>query len=59
MKDKIYCFNADCPFKECDKHLYQLKNSGQKDGYVNIANLDAICRDYIGWLIKLIDNNYH
>ena len=51
MKDKTYCINANCPFKECDKHLCRLKKDNQKDKYVKVVALDSVCRDYIGYLI--------
>lgn len=54
MYEKTYCINLDCPFKECDKHLCQLKNIQCEDKYVKIAALDSVCRDYIGYLVDEI-----
>ena len=50
---KAYCINADCPFKECDKHLQQLKKIKDKSGYVKVASLDSVCKDYLYYLLEL------
>lgn len=53
---KTYCINSDCPFKKCDKHLQQLKKLKDKSGYVKVASLDSVCRDYISYLIEKLAN---
>ena len=52
MKDKVYCINEDCPFTDCDKHLIQLSDVNSDDKYVTVANLDSVCRKYIGYLVN-------
>ena len=47
MKIMTYCANKSCPFNNCDKHL----DNAPKSGYVTIAWLDGVCRDYIGWIV--------
>ena len=54
-KQKIYCVNADCPFKQCDKHLRQLKKIKDKSQYVKVANLDSVCEDYLHYLLDEIE----
>lgn len=56
MYEKTYCINLGCPFKECDKHLNQIRNVERKDKYVKVAALDSVCRDYIGYLLDEILN---
>lgn len=51
MNSKRYCVNAGCPFKECEHHLVNLKNTGCKRRSVKVANMDGVCRKYIGWLV--------
>ena len=53
MKEKTYCNNIDCPFKDCDKHLKQLK---AKKGAVNVANFDSICKRYFYYLLEIAMN---
>lgn len=52
---KTYCVNADCPFKECDKHLQQLKKVKDKSGYIKVASLDSVCKDYLYYLLDEIE----
>ena len=48
-----YCANADCPFKECYRHLCNLKKVDRDSNkYVNIADYSGHCRDYIGYLVR-------
>ena len=54
-KQKIYCVNTDCPFKQCDKHLRQLKKIKDKGQYVKVANLDSVCEDYLYYLLEEIE----
>ena len=51
--DITYCINADCPFKDCDRHLCRLQ---RKDGKVSIAALDGTCRRYLSYLLEVIEN---
>ena len=51
---KTYCVNSDCPFKKCDKHLQQLKKIKDKSGYVKVASLDGVCKDYLYYLLDLV-----
>ncbi len=53
MADITYCINANCPFKDCERHLCQLK---EENGLVSIAALDGVCRRYISYLVELADN---
>ena len=57
---KTYCVNSDCPFKECDKHLQQLKKIKDKTEYVKVASLDSVCKDYLYYLLDLVskEKNY-
>ena len=52
---KTYCVNADCPFKQCGKHLRQLKKIKDKSQYVKVANLDSVCEDYLHYLLEEIE----
>lgn len=52
MYDKTYCVNKGCPFKECSKHLHQLKNAKDKNRKISVAALDSVCRDYISFLVE-------
>ena len=52
---KTYCVNNNCPFKKCDKHLWQLKKVKDKSGYVKVANFDGVCKDYLSYLLDEIE----
>ena len=52
QSDVVYCINSACPFKECDKHLSQLQKTNQDYTHVRIVAIDAICRDYIAYLVE-------
>ena len=54
---KTYCVNADCPFKECDKHLQQLKKVQDKSKYIKVASLDSVCKDYLHYLLDEIQES--
>ena len=47
-----YCVNSKCPFKNCDKHLTQLKKVEDKTEQVKVANLDSVCREYLYYLLS-------
>ena len=50
MADITYCMNMSCPFKDCDRHLCQVKNKNRNE-MVSIAALDGTCRRYISYLV--------
>ena len=50
--DKTYCINTDCPFKKCDKHVWQLRNIKDKTQKISVANFDGVCKDYLSYLLK-------
>lgn len=50
MKEKTYCINNDCPFKDCDKHLSQSKI---KKGIIKVANFDGVCKRYLSYLLEV------
>lgn len=54
---KTYCVNADCPFKECDKHLLQLKKVKDKSEYIKVASLDSVCKDYLHYLLDEVEES--
>ena len=51
MKNKVYCINAQCPFKDCESHLQHLKHCNATQNDVKVSNLDGVCRRYISWLV--------
>lgn len=51
MFDKTYCANSSCPFKDCERHLYALKDIEDKSRMISIANFDGTCRKYIGHVL--------
>lgn len=57
VNQKTYCVNANCPFKKCDNHLQQLKKIKDKSGYVKVASLDSVCKDYLHYLLDEIQEN--
>lgn len=50
MDDMIYCVNESCPYKDCNRSAWQLKNEPDKHKMVNTANLGGICRRYVCWV---------
>lgn len=52
--DITYCVNIDCPFKNCEKHHTKLKG---KIGAVSIADFGGTCREYMSYLVEMIDND--
>lgn len=50
MEEIVYCVNGGCPFTDCKKNLKNL-TEGITEGKVRIADLDSVCRRYIGWLV--------
>ncbi len=53
MINNTYCCNGNCPFKDCNKHLSQLLKL-KREGTVNVASLDGVCKRYIGYLVDEI-----
>lgn len=48
-----YCANADCPFKECYRHLRNLKKVDRDSNeYVNLTDYSGYCRDYIIYVLR-------
>ena len=47
MKDITYCVNAQCPFKDCERHI-----SKAGSGLVSVASLDGVCRRYLVQILK-------
>ena len=47
-KDKTYCNNKQCPFKDCDRHPIQITEAG----VYSFAGLDAVCERYIRFLVN-------
>lgn len=52
--DITYCINTDCPFSDCEKHFSRLQG---KSGTVKIADFGGTCREYISYLVEMIDND--
>lgn len=52
LLNKTYCINADCPFKKCDKHVWQLRNIKDKTQEISVAAFDGVCRDYLSYLVS-------
>ena len=46
-KEKTYCLNVDCPFKDCDKHICHCQNE-----IALVANFDGVCKKYISYLLN-------
>ena len=54
-----YCANADCPFKECYRHLSKVKELDRDSNkYVNVADYSGVYRDYIGYLIEGVEYGF-
>ena len=54
IKDITYCINRDCPFKDCERHLDNVKDCS---GYIRVAALDGVCTRYIGHLVEEFEKN--
>lgn len=52
-KNKVYCCNNNCPFKDCDKHLNNVRNLA-KQTVISVANLDGVCKRYISHLVDIV-----
>ena len=55
--DIPYCTHAACPFEDCKRHLFHIKDL--QDKYVNVADLSGICRDYIGYVVDTLCSEKH
>lgn len=51
MDDMIYCVSERCPYKDCNRSAWQLKNEPDKSKMVSTANLAGICRRYLYWVL--------
>lgn len=51
-----YCSCESRPFDECEKHWKNLLGRSP-DEKVWIANIGAVCRRYVGWLIAKVDES--
>lgn len=53
-----YCVNRECPFEDCEKHLWNVKTV--REMYeVYVADFDKTCRRYISWLAEEVQNERH
>ena len=48
MADITYCFNGNCPFTDCERHI----TNAPKCEPLSFAWLDATCRRYMAWLVE-------
>ena len=48
-----YCINRRCPFTDCKKHLSKCRGTGK----VTVANFYRVCRRYITWVLKEVEND--
>ena len=49
MKDITYCFNPDCPYRDCEESARQLEG---QSGEASFANFGGVCRRYISYLVS-------
>ena len=57
MDDMIYCVNADCPHKDCNRSANQFESDPDKRRMINTANLGGICRRYVYWVASKAEAN--
>lgn len=51
-----YCVNRECPFEDCEKHLWNVKTV--REMYeVYVADFDKTCRRYISWLAEEVQKD--
>lgn len=50
MNEAIFCNNADCPYKDCNRRPSM--TSEKPADVVRIGNLGGICEKYAYWLSK-------
>lgn len=54
MDDKLYCNTPDCSLHdECESSIKRLAG---KRGKVRVASLGGVCRQYIGWIVRELEN---
>ena len=53
MADITYCFNGNCPFTVCERHI----TNAPKGVPLSFAWLDAACRRYMDWLVEAGDTD--
>lgn len=51
--DITYCFNPDCPFKNCERHFSKLEG---KTGIASFANFGGVCREYLNHLLEGVED---
>lgn len=58
MDDITYCAYADCPLKDCERHLTRLDDrvGARADGF-SIADFAPTCRDYIRHVVEEVSKN--
>ena len=49
-RDMTYCVNAECPFKDCERHSCHIDKKWQ---FVSLAAFDGVCRRYIDYLVEV------
>ena len=54
MVETTYCTNPNCPFKDCKHHFSRIRNLSDKQ--IKVAKLDAVCRQYIDYLLTQLEN---
>ena len=52
LRDKTFCINTECPFKDCDRHPILLKGVRT---IVSVAPLDGVSDRYIRYLVKEVE----
>lgn len=57
LLNKTYCINSSCPFKKCDKHVWQLRNIKDKTQKISVAAFDGVCEKYLTYVLKEHLNN--
>lgn len=57
MADITYCTIGSCPFKECKRHLSQLKSEKDKTKVINVANFGGVCREYLNYVYEEVKEN--
>lgn len=51
MADITFCVNAECPFKDCERHMSRIPDACIKGGgYVSVSDFDGVCKRYIAYL---------
>lgn len=56
MADITYCCYAECPFKDCERHLSKVTESGRAQA-VWMADFAPTCRRYIAHVVEEVADN--